>query len=175
MISGEKVFLRAPEPSDAGRCHAWMNDPEVTVTLDKHAPVSLDYEISWVMRAMLRSDPAELILAICLKADGRAIGMIGLHRMNPVTRAATLGIVIGEKGLWGRGLGTDALRVLCRYGFNSLHLHKIRLEVYPFNPRAEKIYESVGFRREGVFREEGFRDGVHHDVIRMGLLAGELR
>lgn len=175
MIPGEKIFLRAPEKADAALCHGWLNDPQVTLTLARHAPVTLDDEVSWVQRAMLRADPAELALAICRKADHNAIGMVGLHRMHPVTRTATLGMFIGERSLWGQGLGTDALRTLCRYGIDSLNLHKIRLEVYPFNPRAERIYERVGFRREGLFRDEGFRNGLHHDVIRMGLLAGELR
>jgi RimJ/RimL family protein N-acetyltransferase len=151
-----------------------MNDPEVTVTLARHEPISMEQELAWFRGAMLHEDPSELVLAICLKEDSRHVGMIGLHRIHPVTRVATLGMYIGDKSLWRQGLGSDALRTICRYGFERLHLHKIRLEVYPFNPRAEKIYESVGFRREGVFREEGFRNGAHHDVIRMGLLASEL-
>jgi len=88
---------------------------------------------------------------------------------------ATLGVMIGVKDLWGRGYGTDAVRALCRHAFAEMNLHKVRLEVIATNPRAEAVYERVGFRREGVLREEFYRQGRYHDVIRMGLLRGELR
>jgi RimJ/RimL family protein N-acetyltransferase len=55
-----------------------------------------------------------------------------------------------------------------------MRLHKIRLDVYANNP-AVKTYERVGFRKEGLLREEAFRKGRHLDVIRMGLLGSELR
>ena len=65
--------------------------------------------------------------------------------------------------------------MLCRYAFDEMNLHKIRLDVYATNPGAEKTYKHVGFRREGVLREEAFRQGRYLDVIRMGLLRGELQ
>ena len=55
-----------------------------------------------------------------------------------------------------------------------MNLHKIRLDVYASNEAAVRTYENVGFHREGVLREEAFRAGRYIDVIRMGLLRGEL-
>ena len=88
--------------------------------------------------------------------------------------AATFGILIGEADCRGRGLGEEATRTLCRFAFDEMGLHKIRLDVYASNASAVRTYERVGFRREGVLREEAYRGGRHIDVLRMGLLRGEM-
>jgi RimJ/RimL family protein N-acetyltransferase len=103
----------------------------------------------------------------------RHIGNCGLVQIDRDNATATLGIFIGESNCRGQGLGEEAVRTLCRYAFEEMRLHKIRLDVYADNP-AVKTYERVGFRKEGVLREEAFRKGRHLDVIRMGLLKEEL-
>jgi len=64
--------------------------------------------------------------------------------------------------------------VLCRFAFEEMNLHKIRLDVYASNAAAVRTYENVGFRREGVLRDEAFRGGRYIDVLRMGLLREEI-
>jgi RimJ/RimL family protein N-acetyltransferase len=175
VIRGERLYLRAIERDDLQRCHDWMNDEEVTATLAQRYPMSLAREADWVERATRSQDSSELTLAICLEQGDRHIGNCGLVGIDRDNASATLGILIGEKDCRGQGLGEEAVRVLCRYAFDEMNLHKIRLDVYATNPGAEKTYERVGFRREGVLREEAFRQGRYLDVIRMGLLRGELR
>ncbi len=174
MIPGESIYLRALEVSDQDRYHRWFNDPEVTVTLVRHEPITLLAEREWLEQGRGRRSPSDLSLAICLKADDRHIGSVGFHRIHAVNRTASLGVVIGERDLWGRGYGSDAVRTLCRYGFDSMNLGKIRLDVYDFNPRAAGVYERLGFKREGLFRKEVYRNGEYRDVIRMGLLPEDL-
>lgn len=175
MIRGERVHLRAIERDDLARCHGWMNDDEVTATLAARYPMSLAREGDWIERATRGQDTSEVNFAICLSEGGRHIGNCGLIGIDRDNRTATLGILIGEKDCWSKGYGEDAVRALCRFGFEEMNLHKIRLDVYSSNPRAAKTYERVGFRQEGVLREEAFRQGRYLDVVRMGLLAGELR
>jgi RimJ/RimL family protein N-acetyltransferase len=174
MIRGNSIYLRALEREDLSRCHAWINDEEVTAALAAHHPISLARETDWLERAVRGEDPSQVHLAICLAEGDRHIGNCGLVALDRENRTATLGIVIGEKDCWRRGYGTDAVRTLCRYGFDELNLHKIRLDVYAFNEGAATVYERVGFRREGVLRKEIFRNGRYHDVIRMGLFREEL-
>lgn len=150
-----------------------MNDETLTATLAQRYPVSLAQEADWVERAARRLDPSQLSLAICLE-DGRHIGNCGLESIDRDNRTATLGIFIGESDCRGKGFGEDAVRALCRYAFEELDLRKIRLDVYAVNPEAEKTYTRVGFQREGLLREESFRQGKSVDVIRMGLLKSEL-
>ena len=101
------------------------------------------------------------------------IGACSLGQLHGDTRSGRLGIWIGKPN-WGRGFGTDAVRVLCRFGFRELNLQRIGLGVYETNPRAIRAYRKVGFVEEGRRRRDHFIDGRYVDLILMGLLADEL-
>jgi len=86
-----------------------------------------------------------------------------------------LTVYLGEKEYWGRGYATDAVRTMCRYGFDKMRLHKITLTVVTENRAAHHIYRKVGFVEEGRLRQVFRRDGQWYDMFTMGLLEGELR
>jgi RimJ/RimL family protein N-acetyltransferase len=67
------------------------------------------------------------------------------------------------------------MRVVCRFGFEMMNLHRIELTVYAEHAAAIHVYEKVGFRQEGRLREAAFKFGRYQDLLMMGLLAGELR
>ena len=69
----------------------------------------------------------------------------------------------------------DAVRVLLRFGFDGLGLHRISLGVFAFNTRALHVYRELGFTEEGRIRDHWFRDGAWHDDVRMAILAEEWR
>ncbi len=83
--------------------------------------------------------------------------------------------MIGEPSFWSHGYGTEAMRVVLRYGFDVLGLNKISLDVLEYNTRALRTYERLGFQREGVHREDIYKDGRFVNVMRMSILARELR
>jgi len=175
VIRGKRLYLRSIERDDLERCHDWMNDEELTATLSQRYPISLAREADWVERATRGQDPSELIFAICLDQGDRHVGNCSLVAIDRENGTATLGIFIGERDCRGQGLGEEAVRVLCGFAFDEMGLHKIRLDVHATNADAVRTYERVGFRREGLLREETFRRGRRIDVIRMGLLASEVR
>lgn len=86
---------------------------------------------------------------------------------------AWTGILIGEREYWGKGYGTDAMRLVAQYGFLELGMRRISLALHAFNERARKSYEKIGFVAEGVRRGVLLRDGVRYDEIVMGLLREE--
>jgi RimJ/RimL family protein N-acetyltransferase len=59
------------------------------------------------------------------------------------------------------------------FAFQELNLHRIQLTVYSYNERAMRMYEKLGFQREGVYREFLLRDGQHHDMLLYGILNHE--
>jgi RimJ/RimL family protein N-acetyltransferase len=172
MIRGENLDLRAIEPEDTERCHRWINDPEVTRTLGMRYPLTLAAERRWVEQ---ERDATREIQLIIMTLDGQPIGTCGLMGMTPIDRSAELGILIGEKGYWGKGYGTDAVLTLCAFGFTQLNLHRIALGVFPFNTRGIACYEKCGFQDEGADRQAIYRHGEYHDILRMGILAEEYR
>jgi RimJ/RimL family protein N-acetyltransferase len=112
---------------------------------------------------------SDMGLAIETK-DGQHIGNIGLHNGSPEDRTIDLGIMIGEKELWGKGYGTDALLTLARFAFEEMNLNRIGLDVYAFNERAIASYAKAGFVEEGRRRQDIYKDGAYTDVVMMSLL-----
>lgn len=173
-LEGRLVRLRAREPEDEPLLHRWFNDPEVTEHLALRYPVSHQAEREFLEHAAEVSYN-QVSLAVETLAEGRMIGGCGLAQTGPENRSATLGIAIGDRAYWDGGYGTDTMRTICRFGFEIMNLHRIELEVYVANERAQHVYERVGFRLEARKREAIYKLGRYQDVLVMGLLEGELR
>ena len=106
-------------------------------------------------------------------ADDKLIGGVGLW-ISSWTHADTwLGISIGERDYWGKGYGSEAVRLAVQYAFVELNLRRVSLGLHAYNERAFKAYEKVGFKLEGRMRGEGLRDGVRFDSLWMGILREE--
>jgi RimJ/RimL family protein N-acetyltransferase len=137
----------------------------------RHRPMTLAEEVEYLRR--LADSPTDLALGIVPCSDERLIGVTGLHKIDSRNRHAALGIVVGEKGAWGKGFGTEATRLLVRHAFDTLNLNRVWLHVYEYNTRAVRVYEKVGFRTEGRLRQDTFRDGRYWDTLVMGVLHEE--
>ena len=171
ILRGARVVLRPLATGDLRRCVKWFSDPQVTQFLGRNAPVTLAEEERWFRDYLRRAD--EQIFAI--EVEGKHVGNLGLHKVDRVHRKADLGIVIGEPTYWSRGYGSEALRAALAYGFDHLGLNKVSLDVLEDNVRALRSYEKCGFVREGVHREDVFKDGRFLNVVRMSILAREFR
>lgn len=173
-FEGELVRLRAREPEDEPLLYQWFNDPEVIEFLSVRYPLShqqeKDYNASHGAPSFQLAD-----FAIVRKDTGELIGNVDLRDVSPESRGAGLGIAIGDRRCWDGGFGTDAMRVVCRFAFEMMNLHRIQLEVIDGNDRARHVYEKIGFRHEGTLREAFYKAGSYRDIHVMGLLRGELR
>ena len=74
---------------------------------------------------------------------------------------------------FGRGLGTEATRLVLAHAFDTVGINRIELEVYDFNPRARRVYEKAGFVHEGTKRQALYWDGAWVDAHLMAMLAGD--
>ncbi len=169
---GELVRLRAREEGDAPLMYRWINDWETLRYLGGRYVQSMAFEQKWVQRGDPSFGDASFIIE---SLDGEPIGWTGLHGATPETRAASLGIAIGEHRFREGGYGSDATRTVCRFGFESMNLHRIDLTVFTWNTRAIRAYEKVGFQHEGVLRHAMFKAGRWEDLVYMGLLREDLR
>jgi len=170
MIKGEKVTLRAIEPSDIHTLWEWTQDEE-TMRLRNYPapPVSLAEAEREYQESLSEGSSHHLRLAITTDS-GKLIGEIALNHIDQRTGTADFTIAIGDKAYRGQGYGTDATRTLVRYAFEQLNLHRITLYVHAFNGRAVKTYEKCGFKHEGCLRQAQYMDGRYSDVLVMGLL-----
>jgi diamine N-acetyltransferase len=152
----------------------WLNDPEVVQGISMYTPLSMAEEENWFDK-MLKNPVEERPLCIEAKQeDGwQMIGNSGFFGIDWRNRSAELGIFIGDKSFWNQGYGTEVMRLLLRYGFSTLNLHRIFLRVFEDNPRAIRTYEKAGFVHEGRLRQGEFHDGQFHDVLVMSVLRPE--
>jgi RimJ/RimL family protein N-acetyltransferase len=173
ILRGERVFLRAAERADVPTFVRWFNDSVTTSFVTIRAPMSQAMEDQWFDQMLQAQGKDRYHFVICLLDDGAAIGTLGLFDVDEVNGSAGIGITIGEKQLWGRGYGTDAMNALLDFGFGQLRLERMWLEVYDFNERARRSYDKSGFVLEGVKRHAMFKRGRYHDVQLMSLLRDE--
>lgn len=171
-LTGDLTCLKAVDPdTDADSIARWSRDSQfwrLAHTLPAYP------EVAQRVKRELEDRPIDLFgFAIRTLADDRLIGLIGLYTTFQPQREAFMGIQIGERDYWGKGYGTDALRVLLRYAFDELNLYRVSLSVLEGNERAMRSYEKCDFRYEGRERQAWAYDGRRWDEIFMGLLREE--
>jgi RimJ/RimL family protein N-acetyltransferase len=105
--------------------------------------------------------------------DSVHIGTINFHSAVPEDRAASLGVMIGEKEYWSQGYGTDAMTAFVRFGFEEMNLNRIELTVDARNGRARACYRRCGFVEEVRLRQHRYSGGGYDDTVLMGILRGE--
>jgi RimJ/RimL family protein N-acetyltransferase len=101
------------------------------------------------------------------------IGVLQLAGIDHFEQHAVISIVIGPKDLWGRGIGSTALRLLLDYAFTVQGLERITSEVYGFNTRSQRLMERVGFQKEGILRQHERANGKRQDLHVYGILKPE--
>ena len=136
-------------------------------------PMTLEAETKWFEENATPSQSLVCFGIVELEAN-RLIGTCSLMDINPVNGSATLGIGIGETDCLGKGYGTEAVRLLVKYGMFFLNLHNIKLEVFGFNPRAIRAYEKAGFSLVGRRRAARVLGGERYDEVIMDITREEV-
>jgi RimJ/RimL family protein N-acetyltransferase len=121
----------------------------------------------------MQSKPGEYAFGIRTLTENKPIGFCGLECVTLPHGEGVLGIGIGDRNYWGKGYGTDAIRVLLRFGFMDCNLHRVGLNVFEYNNRALASYRKIGFQEEGRVRSYIQRDGKRWDLIYMAMLRSE--
>ena len=151
----------------------WENDLELSaLTGDPVRPMTPE-GIDKLYEQYAGDSPEHAGFVIYERADMRPIGTIGLTSINHQHRTAELGVGIGEHDCWGRGLGTEATRLIVDYAFNVLGLHNVMLRVFSYNERAIRAYQKVGFKEIGRRRESQRIGPRVYDVVLMDCVASE--
>ena len=150
----------------------WLNDPEVNQYLEtKWSDQTTDSIRSSVQSQ--RENNQSFLFAIIDKATDHHIRNIKIGPIHPHYKHADISCFIGEKGFWHRGNATEAIGLVCKYGFEQLSLHRIEAGAYACAVASWKALEKSGFKREGVLREQVILDDKYMDVYRYGLLIEE--
>jgi RimJ/RimL family protein N-acetyltransferase len=110
------------------------------------------------------------ILGVITGVDGLPIGLMAFLDHDRMQRKAELRKLIGDVQYRGKGYGKEATALWVRYGISSLGLKKIYLNTLETDLRNIRLNEELGFKVEGILRNECWFDGEYHDILRMALL-----
>jgi RimJ/RimL family protein N-acetyltransferase len=168
FLKGRRIYLRPPTKEDIPLFLRWMNDQEVSQYLASFLPLTEADETEWIERLHKEKNEHIVLVIVHTKSD-RAIGTMGLHRINWKDRTAVTGAVIGEKMFWGKGYGSEAKMFFLNYAFNSLNLRKICSTVLSFNKRSVAYSKKCGYHVEGILKKHIFKNGEYQDEIHMAV------
>ena len=176
LLHGDVVRLVAENPETMARAIArWESDSEYWRLMTSEAASLHSFKSvkDWLEKELEKDPPRMYWFMIRTLEDDRLIGEIALDGVSWFRGDSFVGITIGDRADWGKGYGTDAMRVILRYAFRELNLRRVTLDVFEYNPRAIRSYEKVGFVHEGRARQVLHREGQLYDLIFMGILREE--
>jgi len=174
MLRGKLVVLRPIQRSDIKYFLKWFNDPEVTQYLSMYLPMTEMAEEKYIEDLANRASTNVSFVIEAIDGEKTVpIGTVGLHQINIKDHHGTFGISIGEKDYWSKGYGTETARLVIKYGFEELNLHRIGSGAISFNERSLRLHLKVGFKEEGRQREAMYRKGLYYDHVMFGILRTE--
>ncbi len=172
-LESDRLLLRPLTGHDATQDYAdWLNDQEVNQYLEtRHSPQTQRSCVEFIEK--MNSDPASHLFGIFLKADGRHIGNAKLGFVNAQYQTGELSFFIGDKAQWGKGLTSEVVRLLTRYGFETLKLERIESGCYEQNLASLRVLLKSGYSVEGFRRRSVVLNGHRVGSFWLGILKHE--
>ena len=157
IVQGKRVQLRRKRLSDAPNDYAWRRDP-VLARYDAARPTNLTYEefLATYTQELLHPQPFRRTLA-AEDHNGLHIGNVMYYNIDQQRREAELGITIGNPVYWGRGYGSEAVALLVDHVFTETAITRLYLHTLDWNVRAQRAFESAGFKDCGRARRAEYR------------------
>ena len=152
VLYGKQIFLRQIELTDCNDNYVrWLNDSEVNQYLETKWYEQNIVTIKEFVESLRNSSHSVLFAIICKE---KHIGNIKIGPIHPRYNHADISYFIGEKEYWHRGIATEAIKLICDYGFKDLNLNRIEAGAYECAIGSWRALEKCGFKREGVLRKQ---------------------
>ncbi|RLD45763.1 MAG: N-acetyltransferase [Bacteroidetes bacterium] len=167
------IELRPLKRNDVSPFYKWINDDEVIkYSLSLFQNIGTKTKIKkWFITLVENTNIANY--GIFLKTSGELIGYSGICDISKTNKSGEFYIFIGEKRMWGKGIGTIVTEQVLKIGFLEYKLNRISLTVSEPNIGGIKAYKNAGFKLEGKLRQACFRDNEYHDKIIMSIIKSE--
>jgi len=171
FLCGKKVDLCPVTSEDIEILKKGYNDPDVRDAMFMYFPLTTE-DTENKIEAMAKEEKA-INLMIVEKETQKVVGHTALVRPDWISRMMTFYIVLLDKTVWGKGLGSEATGMVVTYGFNMLNLNRIQLHVNAENEPAKAVYKKIGFKHEGTLRQAMYKNQKYYDFWLMSILAEE--
>lgn len=162
------IYLRLMTADDTDRIVTWRNSDGVRKNFIYQALFTRESHENWI-RTMI--DTGKVVqMMICEMTTDRAVGSVYIRDIDNTHHKAEYGIFIGEEDARGKGYGTVAAKLMIKYCFEELKLHRLFLRVYAENIQAIRSYEKAGFVKEAYLHDDVYVDGRYRDIVLMGII-----
>ena len=174
VIETERLTLRRITLTDIPFVFSVRSDAEIMKYIDKPLAKS-EADVMPLFEQMETALAANLGISwiLVLKETAQPVGQIGFWRIDRENHRAEVGYIL-SKAFFGKGLGSEALKLALTYGFTTLKFHSIEANVNPENLASNRILEKQGFVREAYFRENFYYNGKVLDTAIYSLLASDM-
>ncbi len=169
LLQGDNVRLVPIEKRHLDDVMKGWNNPEMRRFLSPFIPFSREIEIQWIENAIEDMKELKALTFVIEKNDGRFLGTCGTMSIDWISRSTEIGISIHSPENWGKGYGTEALKLLIEYLWETINLERIELCVYAFNERAIAVYKKLGFVEWGRAHKKRYVEGKYEDLVYMEL------
>jgi ribosomal-protein-alanine N-acetyltransferase len=176
VLTTQRLVLRQMHISDAATLMYFRSAPELNVYSIREPATSITAMEELINRMLESERKGEGVhWALELRDQpGVMIGDIGIWKILREHHRGVLGYVL-RKEHQGKGLLSEALQDVIQYGFNEINLHSLMAEVNPQNNASFQLLVRMGFRREGLFREDVYFRGEFHDTAVYSLLRSDMK
>jgi len=176
FLSGKccDLVVMSKELAQSSAWSSWFNDVESTKQTEHHRfPNTVSDQVSFFERQVV-GNRCNLILGIAEKSEGRLVGVISLSDIEPFDLKAKIAVMIGDADFRNAAVSTEAHQLIIDHGFSELNLNRI-YGASMNKEWAEFLCRAIGFRMEGVLRQDAYKRGNYHDVYQFGLLRDDYR
>lgn len=172
-LQGERLVLREVREEDWQAFHRYASDPEVCrfMSWGPNTEAETKAHVRKNIEASKEQPRRNFNLAITLKESAEVIGSCGLTVSDPEHREAWIGYAL-TPAFWGQGYATDAARLLVKFGFETLGLHRIFATCDPENRASARVLEKAGMQLEGRMRSHRFVKGRWRDSLLFAIVEG---
>lgn len=160
-----EVSIRKFEKRDIPKKVNWINNPENNKYLHYDLPLELTKTEVWFENNKNRTDRYDAII----EANGIPVGLIGLLSIDSQNKKAEYYVTLGEREYLKKGIAYKASILLLKYAFIKLGLNRVYLYTELDNHSAIKLYEKIGFEREGLIKQDLFSKGRYVDRYLYGI------
>jgi len=157
FLTGQNVNLVPLSSAHVELYFKWNNDSRIRKFLGKSIPISM----AKIEKSIINPGSNYIGFEIIYKEDSKPIGYIHVDGINWMRRKASLGALIGEVEYWGKGLATEATKMIVKYCFEELNLNKVASLIYEPNRGSQKCVERAGFTLEATIGDAGYFEGKY--------------
>lgn len=168
LYQTEKIYLRKMDETDTKQIVNWRNSDAVRPHFIYQGLFTVESHLHW-KHTMVDTKKVDQFI-ICDKETKKELGSVYIRDIDTVNNKGEYGIFLAPDAPHGKGIGTDAAKLVIQHAFATRKLHRLFLRVYAENKGAIRSYEKAGFEKEAYLKDDVFVNGSYRDIVLMAII-----